>query len=132
MAISLGRDYTLSIQGSTVAGVRDVTISETATETSFQPYGSRQIFTYTTGYSVDLSFETIDDAWFSTAITLLESGEQTPVIISAPGGGNAWSFNAVVTSVSDAQPLDGVRAVQTTLKSYFFDGGSPLRTGDTN
>lgn len=132
MAILLGSQFGLSIAGSVVAGVRDVTINETTTELTFQPYGSRQSFTYTTGYAVELSFETIDDAWLATGGTLLESGEQTPVVITAPGGGTAWSFNAVVTSMSDGQPLDGVRTIQTTLKQYLYDGGSPLRAGDTN
>lgn len=132
MAISLGSQFGLSIAGSVVAGVRDVTINQTTTELTFQPYGSRASYTYTTGYAVELSFETIDDAWFSTGGTLLESGEQTPVVITAPGGGTAWSFNAVVTSITDGQPLDGVRTIQTTLKQYFYDGGSPLRAGDTN
>lgn len=132
MAISLGSQFTLSIAGSTVAGVRDVTISETASELTFQPYGSRTSFTYTTGCAVELSFETIDDGWFSTGVTLLGNGQQTPVVITAPGGGTAWSFNAVVTSMSDGQPLDGVRTIQTTLKQYFYDGGAPLRAGDTN
>lgn len=132
MAISLGREFTLSIAGSTVAGVRDTTVNETANEITFQPYGSRQVFTYTTGYSVDLSFETIDSAWFATGTALLESGEQTTVIITDTASSTVWSFNAVVTSISDGQPLDGVRSVQTTLKLYFYDAGSPLRAGDTN
>lgn len=132
MAISLGRDFTLSVAGGTVAGVRDVTISETATELTFQPYGSRSSFTYTTGYAVQLSFETIDDGWFATGNTLLESGEQTPVVITAPDGGTAWAFNAVVTSMTDGQPLDGARTIQTTLKRYFYDAGTPLRAGDQN
>lgn len=132
MAISLGSGFSLSIEGGTVAGVRDVTISETATELTFQPYGSRQSYTYTTGYAVELSFETIDNSWFTTGGTLLESGEQTPVVIKAPGGGTSWSFNAVVTSMTDGQPLDGVRTIQTTLKKYFYGGGSPLRSNDTN
>ena len=132
MAISLGREFTLSIAGSEVVGVRDTTVNETANEITFQPYGSRQVFTYTTGYSVDLSFETIDSAWFATGGALLESGEQTPVIITDTASSTVWSFNAVVTSISDGQPLDGVRSVQTTLKFYFYDAGSPLRAGDTN
>jgi hypothetical protein len=132
VAISLGREFTLSIAGSEVAGVRDTTVNETANEITFQPYGSRQVFTYTTGYSLDLSFETIDSAWFAAGGALLESGEQTPVIITDTASSTVWSFNAVVTSISDGQPLDGVRSVQTTLKLYFYDAGSPLRAGDTN
>ena len=132
MAISLGREFTLSIAGSAVTGVRDTTVNETANEITFQPYGSRQVFTYTTGYSVDLSFEAIDSAWFATGGALLESGEQTPVIITDTASSTVWSFNAVVTSISDGHPLDGVRSVQPTLKFYFFDAGSPLRAGDTN
>ena len=132
MAISLGREYTLKIDGITVTGTRDVTINETATELSFQPFGSRSIFSYTTGYSIDISFECIDSGWFVDGLVLLESGEHTPVQIIDSGLNSVWSFNAVVTSIAETQPLDGVRAVQTTLKRYFYDDGDPLRVGDTN
>lgn len=132
MAILLGSNFSLSIDGSTVAGVRDVTVSSTANEITFQPYGSRSVYTYTTGSSIELSFETIDSSWFATADSLIASGEQTPVVITDTLGNTAWSFNAVVTSISDGQPLDGVRSVQTTMKLYFFDAGTPLRLGDTN
>ncbi len=132
MAISLGREFALSIAGSEVAGVRDTTVNETANEITFQPYGSRQVFTYTTGYSLELSFETIDSAWFAAGVALLKSGKQAPVIITDTASSTVWSFNAVVTSISDGQPLDGVRSVLTKLKLYFYDAGSPLRASDTN
>jgi len=132
VAISLGREFTLSIAGSEVTGVRDVTINQTANEITFQEYGSREVNTYTTGYSYELSFESMDSNWFNTAYARLESGFQVQVIITDSASTTVWSFDAVVTSVSDSQPLDGVRSVQTTLKLYFFDSGSPLRLGDTN
>lgn len=109
MAISLGRDCSLSFNGTPVAGVRDVTIDETASTITVRPFGSRQSFRYQTGYEITATVETIDDAAASVAIAALESG--APIAVVATGA----TFAAVVTRVGDAQPLDGVRAFAIEL-----------------
>jgi hypothetical protein len=104
MAISLGRDAGLTWDGVAVPGVRDVTVSYAAVTREFQPFGSRTIVSYHTGYSVSLTVETIDDAAASTAVAASLAGTEIAVV----AGGH--TFTAVVVNVSDAQPLDDVRA----------------------
>ena len=109
MAISLGRDCSLSFNGVPVAGVRDVTIDETASTITVRPFGSRQSFRYQTGYEISATVETIDDAAAATAIAALESGSAIAVVATGA------TFAAIVTRVGDAQPLDGVRAFSIEL-----------------
>ncbi len=104
MAISLGRNCSLSFNGTPVAGVRDVTIYETATTITIRPFGSRASFQYQTGYGITATVETIDDAAASVAIAALESGSSLAVVATGA------SFQAIVTRVGDAQPLDDLRA----------------------
>ena len=104
MGISLGRDAGLTWGGVAVPGVRDVTVNYAAVTREFQPFGSRAIVSYQTGYSVTLTVETIDDAAASTAVAAGIAGTEIAVV----AGGH--SFTAVVTGVSDAQPLEDRRA----------------------
>ncbi len=109
MGISLGRDCSLSFNGTPVAGVRDVTIDEAATTITVRPFGARQSFRYQTGFEITATVETIDDAAASVAIAALESGASIAVVATGA------TFAAVVTRVGDAQPLDGVRAFSIEL-----------------
>lgn len=104
MSISLGRDCSLTVNGSSVSGVRDVTATESTDEIEFRPFGSREICKYTTGYSLEVSVECIDDALHSNAIGWCEAGTEVTV------SGTGFSFTAVVSSVADRQPLDDVRS----------------------
>ena len=109
MAISLGRGCSISFNGVAVAGVRDVTIDESATTISVRPFGSRAAFQYQTGYGIAAIVETIDDAAAATAISAMESGGVIAVVATGA------TFTAVVTRVGDAQPLDDVRAFSIEL-----------------
>ena len=104
MAISLGRDAGLTWNGVAVPGVRDISVSYAAVTREFQPFGSRTIVSYQTGYSLSLTVETIDDAAASTAVAAGIAGTEIAVV----AGGH--SFTAVVTNVSDAMPLEDRRA----------------------
>lgn len=104
MAISLGRESGLTWDGVAVPGVRDVTVDYATSSIEIRPFGSRASFSYPTGYAVSLTVETIDDAAASTAVAASIAG--TEIVVVAGG----HSFTAVVTRVSDAQPLDSVRA----------------------
>lgn len=111
--ISLGRDAGLTWDGSPVDGVRDVSVSYTSQTIEVRPFGGRASFQYQTGYSVDLTVETIDSVAAAYAVAAAISGAEVAVV----AGG--YSFTAVVTGVSDAQPLDGVRAYTVTMaKTY--------------
>jgi hypothetical protein len=109
VAIVLGRDCTLDIGGS-VAGVREVTYTGTAEEIQYQPYGSRDVFRYTTGYSQEVTVESIDDSFLSDAKDYLASGEDVSV------SGTGFTFNAVVVSVNARQPLDDVCSFTVVFK----------------
>lgn len=101
MAILLGRDCSITAGGNSVS-VRDVTLTETADEITVKPFASRDVFTYSTGYSLEVSAEGIDDTFYVSAVGWCESGET--VVISGTG----FSFDAVCVSVSMRQPLDDV------------------------
>lgn len=111
MAITLGKDCTLSINGNAVVGVRNVTAEESVTEQEFTEYGSRLSRVYPTAYSLSVSIETIDDAFDFPAA--LEAGTELAVV------GTGFSFTGVVTSVSDSQPLDGPRSFSVTMKRTY-------------
>jgi len=104
VAISLGREAGLTWGGVAVPGVRDVTVDYAVSSVEIRPFGSRAAITFPTAYAVTLTVDTIDDAAASTATAAAIAGTEIAVV----AGGH--SFTAVVTGVSDAQPLDGVRA----------------------
>lgn len=103
MAISLGRDCTISVNGG-AASARDVTATESAEEIEIRPYGSREILKYSIGYTLEVSVEFIDDALYDSAVGWCEAGTEVTVT------GTGFSFTAIVASVSDRQPLDDVRS----------------------
>lgn len=103
MAISLGRESGLTWDGVAVPGVRDVTVDYAVTTSEIRPFGSRHAITYPTGYAVTLTVDTIDDAAASTAVAAGIAGTEIAVV----AGGH--SFTAIVTGVTDAAPIDGVR-----------------------
>ena len=103
MAIYLGRNVVVTWDGVTVPGVRDVQVSVAGTSREITPFGSRATISYHTGYSVSISIDTIDDAASTTAIAAAIAGTEIAVVT------NGYSFSAVVTNVSDSQPLDDRR-----------------------
>lgn len=122
MAITLGRNCTISVgladsTPTAVVGVRNVTAEQSVTEHEFVPYGSRVSVVYPTAYATTVSLETIDDnAAASLAFsTWLQQGDKVDVV------GTGFSFTGVVTSVSDSQPLDGVRTFNVTIRATFTD-----------
>lgn len=113
MAIVLGRETTVAVDGQAVPGVRSVSIDVGSTEFDFTPFGSRQTATVNTGYTVSMTIETIDDAFFTTASNLLVAGTACNVVATGA------SFRAVVSSVSVSQPLDDVQSFTITLKKTY-------------
>lgn len=111
MAILLGKDATLSVNGA-VAGVRNVTWSETARTIDVEEYGSRVKAVYSTGYEVSVSMELNDDGSVFAAIGRLENGTE----VTVSGGGGGWSFPAVVTSIQETDSIDGVVTYQVEAK----------------
>lgn len=111
MSLTLGRDCTITLDGVSVPACRDTVIDLTAATIPVRPFGSRVHGVYQTGYSYSVSIETIDDTAVTTAVTKLQSGAEVAVVVTG------WSFTGVVTAVSDAQPLEGVRAFRIVIDS---------------
>lgn len=111
MAITLGKDATVSVGGS-ITGVRNVTFSSSARTIDVDEFGSRFVSVYQTGRDGSLSMEVNDDASISTLFTALNNGSEVAVS-GSPGG---WSFTAVITSISANAAVDGVVTFQVEAK----------------
>jgi hypothetical protein len=103
VAITLGKDCTVSAGGN-IASARNVTWQQTARTIDIEEYGSRFASVYTTGYDISVSIEFNDGADAANMLTSLVEG----TTIQVSGGAGAWSFPAVVTSISESDPIDGV------------------------
>lgn len=105
MAITLGKAATLTVGGA-IASVRNVQWQATAKTIEVEPYGSRLQSVYSVGWSASVSFEINDDS--DLDIDLLVNGTE----VAVSGGEGGWSFEAVVTGISEINPLDGVTTWQ--------------------
>jgi hypothetical protein len=113
VAISLGKQATVTV-GSITAGARDVTVDETARELEFGVHGVRDRFVYTTGYTLSVQVELIDDA-VTALFPVLQQGTEISITVS-PGGG---AFTAVVTNVAQSSTLDGLTTWRITAKKTY-------------
>ena len=101
MAITLGKEATLTV-ATGVASVRNVQWQGAARTIDVEEFGVRAAAAYSIGWEASVSFEINDDA--DVGIDLLTDG--TLVLVS--GGEAGWSFDAIVTGISETNPLDGV------------------------
>ncbi len=111
MAITLGKDCSISV-GGTVTGARTVSFTSTAKTIDIDPYGSRDFPVYSVGYDTTVAVEFNDNASASSIWANLQNG----ALISVSGGSGGWSFNAVVTGISETDPLDGVATFTVEAK----------------
>ena len=112
MAITLGRNCTISVGGN-IASARNVTISESARTIDVEEFGSRINAVYSTGYDATVSVELNDPADIGSAgFGFLQNG--TPITVS--GGAGGWSFDAVVTGISESFGVDGVATFNVEAK----------------
>lgn len=109
MAITLGKDATLTV-GSAIGSVRNVQWSAQARTIDVEEFGVRLAHAYSTGYEASVSFEAIDSA--DIDLTKLTLG----TLVSVSGGNAGWSFDAIVTGISETNPLDGVAAYQVECR----------------
>jgi hypothetical protein len=101
VAITLGKDATLTVGGA-ITSVRNVTWSGSARTIEVEEFGVRQQAVYSTGYAATVSFEINDSS--NLDITKLTLG----TLVAVSGGTGGWVFDAVVTSITETNPLDGV------------------------
>lgn len=104
MAITLGKDCRIVLDGGTVFSARNVTLSESARTIEINEYGSRYNAVYSTGFDCTVSVELNDPADLGSAFNRLHSGTS----FSVNGGAGGFSFQAVVTGISETDPIDGV------------------------
>ncbi len=111
MAITLGKDCTISIGGN-IASARNVSLSYSVRTIDVEEYGSREAAVYPVGVEATVSVEFNDTADLTGAYSLVTAG--TPITVS--GGAGAWSFLAVITSISESDPIDGVATFQVEAR----------------
>lgn len=101
MAITLGRNCSISVGGN-IASARSVTLTQTARTIDVEQFGSRVSAVYSTGYESTVSVECNDSADIS--FSQIASGQS----ITVSGGAAGWSFEAIVTGISETFSVDGV------------------------
>lgn len=116
MAITLGKDCSVSLGGN-IASARSVTIQESARTIDINAYGSRMAEAYSVGYDATVSIEFNDSADVGTAFTNCEAGTS----IGVSGGSGGWSFQAVITGISETFSVDGVATF--TIEAKMTRGG---------
>jgi hypothetical protein len=103
VAITLGKDVTVSLGGN-IASARSATLSGTARTIPIERYGSRSEEVYSTGGTLTVSITLNDGSDATSLAAKLVSGQS----IMVSGGSGGWAFPAVVTSINENCPLDGV------------------------
>jgi len=103
VAITLGKDCTIAL-GNQILSARSVSLAYSVRTIDVEEYGSREAAVYPVGVEASVSVEFNDTADLAGAYQLVTAG--TPITVS--GGAGNWSFLAVITSISESDPIDGV------------------------
>lgn len=111
MAITLGKDCTVSVGGRSTSA-RNVSFSAAARTIDVDPFGARDNSVYSVGWDATVSVEFLDSSECSSVLAKLISGE----LMSVSGGAGGWSFDAVITGVSESDPIDGVATYTVEAK----------------
>jgi hypothetical protein len=104
VAITLGKDCSIMLDGGQIFSARNVTLTESARTIDVNAYGSRYAAVYSTGYECSVSVELNDAADLGTAFQKMHTGGTFTV----NGGAAGFSFLAVMTGISETDPIDGV------------------------
>lgn len=104
MAITLGKDCFISLGGGTVLSARNVTLSESARTIDINPFGSREVVSYSTGYECAVTVEFNDSSDLRGAFAYMHTGQSFTV----SGGAGAFAFQAILTGISESDSIDGV------------------------
>lgn len=104
MPIMLGKDCSITLDNGVIASARNVTLSESARTIEINEFGSRYSAVYSTGYDCSVSVELNDPAEVGSAFSRLHAGTSFAV----SGGAAGFNFRAVVTGITESDPIDGV------------------------
>jgi len=116
MAITLGKDCSINFGGQ-IASARNVTLTESARTIDVNAYGSRVAGVYSTGYDCMVSVELNDPEDLGDSFASMHTG----TTFTVTGGAGSFSFLAVMTGISETDPLDGVATF--TLEGRMTDPG---------
>lgn len=109
MAITLGKAATLTVGGA-ITSVRNVQWQGSARTIDVEEFGVRPGYAYSIGWDATVSFEINDDS--DMDLDLLLDG----TLVAVSGGEAGWSFNAIVTGISETNPIDGVTTWQVECR----------------
>ena len=107
MAITLGKDCKIRLgnqEGTFIGSARNVSLSYSVRTIDVEEYGSREAAVYPVSVEAAVSVEFNDESDLTGAYSLVTAGTE----ITVAGGAGEWSFLAVVTSISESCPIDGV------------------------
>jgi hypothetical protein len=103
VAITLGKDCAISV-GGTIVSARSVSLAYSVRTIDVEPYGSRDAAVYPVGYEATVSVEFNDSADLGSVYSWITGGTE----IQVSGGAGSWAFPAVITGVTESDPIDGV------------------------
>lgn len=112
MAITLGKDCSIVLDGGVIASARNVTLTESARTIDVNAFGSRYAAVYSTGYDISVTVELNDVSGLGTAFARMHTGGTFQV----NGGAAGFSFLAVLTGISETDPIDGVATFMLEAK----------------
>lgn len=102
MAIQLGKDCSISLDGGEIVSARNVTFTESARTIEINEFGSRYNAVYSTGYDCSVSVEFNDAGDLGSAFSRLHTGTAFNV------SGSGFGFQAIVVGITRSEPIDGV------------------------
>ena len=114
VAVGLGRDCSISINGAPLTGVRSVTVSASRFEIEVPLYSQAETYCFPGHRSLTIEIETIVAA-DAQAIQAAMNDATQGVTVSATNASGTF----IVTSLSTSEPLDDVVVYTATLKRSF-------------
>ena len=111
MAVTLGKDCSVSV-GGTITSARNVSFTSTAKTIDVDAYGTRESQVYSVGYDTAVMVEFNDSGSASALWTAMTNG----ALMNVSGGAGSWSFSAVITGISETDPIDGAATFTVEAK----------------
>lgn len=113
MAITLGKDCSISVGGSSIAGARNASISYQLRTVDVKAMDTTDTQTANVGLDCVLNFETNEPNDISALITSMQNRSST---VSASGGAGGMSFTGIVTNITENFAVDGVATFSVEVR----------------
>jgi hypothetical protein len=105
VSISLGKDCSISVNGSNIVGARNASISYQLRTVEIKGMDTTNTETANVGLDCVLNFETNDQADIPALVTSMQDRSST-VSVSAGSGG--FGFTGIVANITENFSVDGV------------------------